>query len=284
MPKRFIKTIGFGIVILLITGIWLAIGDYFATNPYIIGVVRNTTYSDIAYKLYRNGRIKLYSDNFQSLHELAAGRVDAVIDDRLVGLNMMKNTGYHNLKMAGKLLNREIIGIAFDRKDKALRQKINQALKEIINNGTYAGISIEYFGCNILKGSKYSLTHPDEQPATDDSWNRVKKSGQIIFAMDGERPFCYYNNQNELTGFDIEIAQAICNRLNVKFVPVHLTWEGIVEGLKAEHFDGVLGNMVITKQEEIDFSNPYYITGAQLFFTRDSLITGPKILKKSSFK
>ncbi len=283
MPKISKKTIEYGIAILLTTGIWLAIDNFLPATSYTVGVVTGTAYEETAQELYNRKRIKLYKDSRQSLHELSTGKVDAVILDRHVGLNIIKEKGYHNLKMAGKILNRKNIGIAFSRKDKALRQQIDRVLKEIINSDSYAGISNKYFGRNIHKGLEYSITYPEESPATDDSWNRRKRAGQLIFVMDGEAPFCYYNDQNVLTGFDVEIAQTVCSRLGVKFVPVPLTWEGIAAGLKAGHFDGVLGDMIITQQEEIDFSNPYYITGAQLFTTSDSLITGPETLEKPLF-
>lgn len=271
------------IVIFVILGIWLAVGRHTARKPgYTIAVVTGTTFEKKAREFKNVGEVKLYEDDNQTLSELENDRVDAVITDRLVGIIGIQEGGYKDLQLAGDLLYRETIAVVFNQEDKALRKTVNQALTAIINNGTYDKISRKYFGRNILEGLERGMTHPDEPGAADDSWKRVKRAGEIRFAMSGGYPpFNYYNDQNQLTGFDVEIANAVCMELGVKYTPVTTAWDGIIEGLRAKRYDGVWGSMAITEErlKVVDFSDPYYLSGAQLLVKKGSPISGPEALE-----
>lgn len=102
---------------------------------------------------------------------------------------------------------------------------------------------------------------------------RVKQSGEISFAMSGGYPpFNFYNESNELVGFDVDVAREVASRLGVAFKPVTTEWSGIIEGLRAGAYDGILGSMAVTPQrlEVVDFSVPYYFSGAQVVVRSDA--------------
>jgi polar amino acid transport system substrate-binding protein len=49
-------------------------------------------------------------------------------------------------------------------------------------------------------------------------------------------------------------------------------WSGLIEGLRAGRYDGILGSMAITEErlQTVSFSDPYYYSGAQLVVRSDS--------------
>jgi polar amino acid transport system substrate-binding protein len=54
-----------------------------------------------------------------------------------------------------------------------------------------------------------------------DSLDRVNKAGSISFAMSGGYPpFNYYNDENELVGFDVDVCKEVAKRLDVEFEPI----------------------------------------------------------------
>ncbi len=277
MFNKKMKVIGVALMIFMIFGM-AGCGN----KGISIGVTTGTTFEAEAKKFAKVNEVKLYKDDTLTLWELSNGRIDGVITDRMVGTIGIKEAGYTNLKLAGDLIYKETIAVAVRKEDDSLRQAINSALKEMISDGTYKTISQKYFDMDILEGIDYKVTFPDEQPATDDSLERVKKAGKISFAMSGGyRPFNYFTDEDELTGFDVEIGKEVAKRLGVSYEPITTDWSGILEGLRSGRYDGIFGSMAITEEraEVVDFTDPYYYSGAQLIVRSDSEINSPEDLK-----
>ncbi|WP_319543230.1 ABC transporter substrate-binding protein [uncultured Pseudodesulfovibrio sp.] len=118
-----------------------------------------------------------------------------------------------------------------------------------------------------------------------DSLTRVKEAGEIRFAMSGGYPpFNFYNDNNELVGFDVDVAREVSKRLNVELKPVTTEWSGIIEGLRSGVYDGILGSMAVTEKrlEVVNFSTPYYYSGAQLLIKNGASYTAPDQLKNKT--
>ncbi|TIH20241.1 ABC transporter substrate-binding protein [Marinifilum sp. JC120] len=111
---------------------------------------------------------------------------------------------------------------------------------------------------------------------------KVKEAGEVSFAMSGGYPpFNFFNKQNELVGFDVDVAKEVAKRLGVKLKPVTTEWSGIIEGLRSGIYSGILGSMAATDQRKkvVDFSTPYYYSGAQMFVRADAPFKSAEELK-----
>lgn len=109
----------------------------------------------------------------------------------------------------------------------------------------------------------------------------VNKKGEIRMAMSGQYPpFNFVDDTNTLTGFDVEIGNEIAKRNGIKGVPVSTAWDGIIAGLLAKKYELICGSMAITDErlKSIDFSDPYYRSGAQVFVKKGSSIASVKDL------
>lgn len=73
-------------------------------------------------------------------------------------------------------------------------------------------------------------------------------------------PFNYTNADGTLAGYDIDVANALCDQMQVKCEIVAQDWDGIIPGLLAQKYDAVIAGMSITpeRQEKVDFSEPYF--------------------------
>ncbi|WP_440604259.1 ABC transporter substrate-binding protein [Bacillus sp. GB_SG_008] len=112
-----------------------------------VGVVKASTFKTLVAK--QTDQITEYDSDITALMDLEPGRIDAVVTDQMVGLRMMKE-GKSNIKDAGKPLSLDEMAIAVRKDDKELMEKLNKALDEIIQDGTYEKISKKWFGRNIL--------------------------------------------------------------------------------------------------------------------------------------
>ena len=99
--------------------------------------------------------------------------------------------------------------------------------------------------------------------------------GTVKFAgSGGYPPFNFMTDSNEVDGFDVDVAKEIASRLDLELEYVTTAWDGIIEGLRAGRYNGILGSMAITEErlKIVDFSDPYYYSGAQIVTSKNSNI------------
>lgn len=87
-------------------------------------------------------------------------------------------------------------------------------------------------------------------------------------------PFEYKDDNGELTGFEVELADAMCEEMEANCEFVIQAWDGMIPGLLARKFDLIMSSMSITPEraERVLFSEPYYNTPGG-WFARDSFDT-----------
>jgi polar amino acid transport system substrate-binding protein len=122
----------------------------------------------------------------------------------------------------------------------------------------------------ILLGSPIAACN---DVSTAKGFEAIRQRGELRVAMSGQYPpFNYFDSQNQLVGFDVDIAREIAKRLAIPAKLITLRWDGIVAGLTAGRYDVIIGSMAITPEREqaVDFSDPYYVSGAQVFARPDS--------------
>ena len=84
-------------------------------------------------------------------------------------------------------------------------------------------------------------------------------------------PFEYKDENGELTGFEVELAEAMCEEMNANCEFVIQAWDGMIPGLLARKFDLIMSSMSITPEraERVLFSDPYYNTPGGWFARND---------------
>lgn len=75
-------------------------------------------------------------------------------------------------------------------------------------------------------------------------------------------PFTYTSSDGSWTGFEVELAEALCDAMQRECEITPTGWSGIIPSLKSGRIDMIMNSMSITeaRQRVIDFSAPYYFT------------------------
>ncbi|WP_412177947.1 ABC transporter substrate-binding protein [Photobacterium galatheae] len=78
-------------------------------------------------------------------------------------------------------------------------------------------------------------------------------------------PFNYKDEQGTPKGFDIEIADALCQEAKLKCVWVAQSWDGLIPSLLARKSDAIMASMRITEERKkrVLFTEKYYQTPAR---------------------
>ncbi|KMN23962.1 transporter substrate-binding domain-containing protein [Pseudomonas helleri] len=101
----------------------------------------------------------------------------------------------------------------------------------------------------------------------------AKEYKELRFGVDPSyAPFESKAADGSLVGFDIDLGNAICAELKVKCKWVESDFDGMVPGLKANKFDGVISSMTVTPAREkvIDFSSELFSGPTSLVYKKGS--------------
>jgi histidine transport system substrate-binding protein len=103
----------------------------------------------------------------------------------------------------------------------------------------------------------------------------AKEYKELRFGVDPSyAPFESKAADGSLVGFDIDLGNAICAELKVKCKWVESDFDGMIPGLKANKFDGVISSMTATPAREkvIDFSSELFSGPTALVYKKGNAI------------
>ncbi|TEW53270.1 ABC transporter substrate-binding protein [Psychromonas sp. RZ22] len=89
---------------------------------------------------------------------------------------------------------------------------------------------------------------------------QAKEWKQIRIGVEGAYPpFSKTEEDGSVTGFDIDIANALCTELQAKCTLVKQDWDGIIPALLGRKFDAIVATMDITeeRQKKVAFTKKY---------------------------
>lgn len=125
-----------------------------------------------------------------------------------------------------------------------------------------ASILLAACGTTDKKESENEKSKEGNQTASTsvDLLAEIQEKGELVIGTEGVYPpFTFHDDSNNLTGFDVEIATEVANRLGVEPVFLETQWDAMFAGLDSKRFD-MVANQVGLKEERLekyDFSDPY---------------------------
>lgn len=106
--------------------------------------------------------------------------------------------------------------------------------------------------------SEASKGNSDSKSATG-GWSYIQDKGDLVIGITYFEPMNYKDENGELTGFETEFAQSVCEKLGVKATFQKIDWDSKEVELNAKTIDCIWNGLTITddRQTNMGISTPY---------------------------
>lgn len=106
-------------------------------------------------------------------------------------------------------------------------------------------------------------------------WSAIKESGTVIAATEGAFfPFNYFEGP-KLTGFEVDIAEAVVKKLGLKLEWRVVSFDAQLASIRQDRFDFAIAShgYTVDRAKSVDFANPHYCTGGQIAAPKGGALT-----------
>nr|WP_314892913.1 amino acid ABC transporter substrate-binding protein [uncultured Campylobacter sp.] len=102
---------------------------------------------------------------------------------------------------------------------------------------------------------------------------KTLREGTLKVATEGTfSPFSYYNDKNELVGYDVDVARAVAKKLGLKIEFLTAPWDAMLAAFDAGKADAVFNQVSITdeRKKKYEYSVPYTVVYGAIIVHKDN--------------
>lgn len=134
-----------------------------------------------------------------------------------------------------------------------------------------AVVCLLLFGCTPAETQNSAVITPDAVTKVPETPAEPKAAPcQLKLGFESWEPYQYVGLEQQASGLDIEIVQAVAGRMNCTLVLQHGTWQDLLGQFRQGQLDVLLGASKTPAREEFAlFSEPYRAEQFQLFVRKD---------------
>ena len=199
-----------------------------------IGVQLGTT-GDADATEVKDATVERYNKGNDAVMALKQGKIDCVVIDSEPAKKFVEKND--DLEIVEDIFDKEEYAICLSKDNADLTKEFNEALKELKDDGTLDSIRDNYIGDDAGKT-------PYETPtmATNATF----------------QPYEYYDG-DKIVGIDVDIAQAVCDKLGYELKIEDMEFDAIVNSVKSGKADFGVAGMTVTedRKKSVDFTDPY---------------------------
>ncbi|HWQ25343.1 MAG TPA: transporter substrate-binding domain-containing protein [Chlorobaculum sp.] len=224
-----------------------------------IGVLQGSVHDIYATKTFPKATILQYKGPSDMILAVKSGKIDAGIytSDELVELIRQQP----EIGLFGDPLFSSDLGLGFHRDNVELRISFNRFLKQIRSNGVYDDMVTRW-----LKNGDTSMPEiPKSQSGAPLTVGLVSDNGLPFTAV----------KDNHLVGFNIELLERFAAFSGRRITYLDMQFGSLIPALASKKIDMIGAVMWITEErsKQIDFSDPYYVQGANFFALRKNIVS-----------
>jgi len=201
--------------------------------------------------------VERYNKGNDAIQALLQKKLDAVVIDLEPATAFVETNP--QLMILEEEFENEDYAICIGKDKSELKAKINDALAKITEDGTLDKIKRNYVGEEDEKGK-----YPYEKK------NVERPNGTLVVATNAEFPPYEYHDNGIITGFDMDMMQAVCDVLGMELKIEDMKFDTIINAVQSGKADVGASGMTITEDrlKNIDFTDSY-INAKQVIIVKD---------------
>ena len=123
----------------------------------------------------------------------------------------------------------------------------------------------------------------ESKTEADESLNKVKAAGEFVLGLDDSfPPMGFRDKDNNIVGFDIDLATEVCARLGVKLKTQPISWDAKEQELNTGKIDCIWNGMSVdsARAKAMNLSDPY-LKNRMIFTVKDKALANLAALDAS---
>lgn len=226
-----------------------------------IGAMTGSTGEMHARERFPEAPLKSFDDIMDGVAALKSDQIDAVITAYSNAINICKkNPELHSLE---EVVEYENTAIALRKGEDLLLAELNRFILKLKNDGTLKDMRKRWFKLDFSPYKTVSFNLP--------------KTGKVlkIGVAATREPFCFIDENREVTGHDGELARRISVELNRPIEFVDMKFSALIPALKSGKIDLIITGMSSTpeRKKSVDFTESYF-DNAQVLIVKKENQTG----------
>lgn len=198
---------------------------------------------------FPNAKFKYFNSVLDASMAVKAGKADAAAYDEPILKNIAaKNPG---LKVLSEMITVDNYGFAVNLENSELKNSIDSVVAQLKSTGKYDELLTRW----LPKAGS---------PGTLPQIQLTGKNGTLKFGTSAvTEPFAFIDGTQKVTGFDIEIAYYIAQKLDMQLEIINMDFGAMIPALISKKVDMIGACITITEErsKSVLFSVPYYTGG-----------------------
>lgn len=225
----------------------------------IIGAMTGSTGEHLSLTRFPDATTKSFDDIMDGIAALISGQIDAVITAYPTALNVVKRN--NNLTIISEPVDYENTAIAVKKGNEELLNSVNKIIDKFKADGTFDDLKRRWLKKDLSPYETVEINLP--------------KEGEVlrIGTSATREPFCFVDENRNVTGHDGEFALRIARELNRPIQFVDMKFSALIPALQSGKIDMIVAGMTATEEraKSVNFTTSYF-QNSQVMIVRNSEI------------
>lgn len=209
--------------------------------------------------------VERYNKGADAIQALRQGKIDCVVIDEQPAIKFVEQND--GIRILDEEFTNEDYAFVLSKDNTTLLDQINQALDELKADGTIDNIEKNWVGAESELGK-----YPYEKKDID------RSNGTITIGTNAEFPPYESYSDGQIVGIDIDIMQAVCDKLGMDLQIEDMAFDSIITAVTSGKVDVGASGFTITEERKknVNFTDSY-TTSKQVIIIKDTSVQNSRL-------